>query len=136
MGLIPSERRHHLVGVEGKCRPGITKQADCPGANMGVGMIHARLGDGVGEFSDSIECPERFQGQLPRGRNEAGDQFRLHRFVPAVRQQAYKEALARISGELYWLPMFTYAKYYVFSNELDFKTTPDEIPRFYTAKWK
>ena len=55
---------------------------------------------------------------------------------PAVRQRSYKEALAKISGELYWLPMFTYAKYYVFSNELDFKTTPDEIPRFYTAKWK
>lgn len=55
---------------------------------------------------------------------------------PAVRKAAYKEALARISGELYWLPMFTYAKYYAFSKQLDFKTTPDEIPRFYAAKWK
>ena len=55
---------------------------------------------------------------------------------PAVREAQYKEALSRISGELYWLPMFTYAKYYVFSNDLDFQTTPDEIPRFYTAKWK
>ncbi len=45
-------------------------------------------------------------------------------------------SLIYISGELYWLPMFTYAKYYVFSSDLDFKTTPDEIPRFYTAKWK
>ena len=55
---------------------------------------------------------------------------------PAVRKENYKKALAKISGELYWLPMFTYAKYYVFSKDLDFKTTPDEIPRFYTAKWK
>ncbi len=55
---------------------------------------------------------------------------------PAVRLKNYKQALAKISGELYWLPMFTYAKYYVFSNELDFKPTADEIPRFYTAKWK
>ncbi len=55
---------------------------------------------------------------------------------PAERKRNYKEALARISGELYWLPMFTYAKYYVYSNELDFTPTPDEIPRFYTAKWK
>jgi len=54
---------------------------------------------------------------------------------PAVRKAAYKDALARISGELYWLPMFTYAKYYVYSKDLDFKTTPDEIPRFYAAKW-
>jgi len=55
---------------------------------------------------------------------------------PAERKRNYKEALTKVSGELYWLPMFTYAKYYVFSKDLDFKTTPDEIPRFYTAKWK
>jgi peptide/nickel transport system substrate-binding protein len=55
---------------------------------------------------------------------------------PAERERNYKEALTKISGELYWLPMFTYAKYYVYSNELDFTPTPDEIPRFYTAKWK
>jgi peptide/nickel transport system substrate-binding protein len=55
---------------------------------------------------------------------------------PGVRLKNYRKALSKISGELYWLPMFTYAKYYVFSNELDFKPTADEIPRFYTAKWK
>jgi peptide/nickel transport system substrate-binding protein len=54
----------------------------------------------------------------------------------AARQDLYKKALSKISGELYWLPMFTYAKYYVYSNDLDFKTTSDEIPRFYAAKWK
>ena len=48
----------------------------------------------------------------------------------------YKKAMSKIVGELYWLPMFTYAKYYAFSKDLDFKTTPDEIPRFYSAKWK
>ncbi len=55
---------------------------------------------------------------------------------PKVREAAYKKALTKISGELYWLPMFTYAKYYAWGSDLDFKTTPDEIPRFYTAKWK
>ena len=55
---------------------------------------------------------------------------------PKVREAAYKKALDRISGELYWLPMFTYAKYYAWSKDLNFTTTPDEIPRFYTAKWK
>ena len=54
----------------------------------------------------------------------------------AKRQETYGKALGIISSELYWLPMFTYAKYYVFSKDLDFKTTSDEIPRFYTAKWK
>lgn len=55
---------------------------------------------------------------------------------PAVRKEAYAEALGIISEELYWLPMFTYAKYYAFSKDLDFTPTSDEIPRFYDAKWK
>ena len=55
---------------------------------------------------------------------------------PEARKAAYKRALTKISGELYWLPMFSYAKYYAWSKDLDFKTTSDEIPRFYTAKWK
>ena len=54
---------------------------------------------------------------------------------PAKRKEAYAKALGIVSAELYWLPMFTYAKYYVFSKDLNFKTTSDEIPRFYTAKW-
>ncbi|CAN0582203.1 unnamed protein product [Ectocarpus sp. 12 AP-2014] len=55
---------------------------------------------------------------------------------PAERAAAYAEALGIISEEVYWLPMFTYAKYYAFSNDLDFVPTADEIPRFYAAKWK
>jgi peptide/nickel transport system substrate-binding protein len=55
---------------------------------------------------------------------------------PQVRKAAYKKALTRIQEKLCWLPMFTYAKYYAFSNDLDFTPTPDEIPRFFTAKWK
>ena len=55
---------------------------------------------------------------------------------PEVRKEAYKKALQKISGELYWLPMFSYAKYYAFTQDLDFKPTPDEIPQFYNASWK
>jgi peptide/nickel transport system substrate-binding protein len=55
---------------------------------------------------------------------------------PAAREAAYKKALEKISSEVYWLPMFTYAKYYVYAQNLDFQTTSDEIPRFYSAKWK
>ncbi len=55
---------------------------------------------------------------------------------PEVRKANYKKALRRIQEELCWLPMFTYAKYYVYSKELDFTPTDDEIPRFFTAKWK
>lgn len=55
---------------------------------------------------------------------------------PEERKAAYKEALSTIAEHAYWLPMFTYAKYYAFSNDLNFQTTSDEIPRFYAASWK
>lgn len=55
---------------------------------------------------------------------------------PEERKTAYAEALKLISEELYWLPMFTYAKYYVFSNDLEFTPSSDEIPRLYEARWK
>lgn len=54
----------------------------------------------------------------------------------SVRKTAYKNALTRIQEKLCWLPMFTYAKNYAFSNALNFTPTPDEIPRFFTATWK
>ena len=55
---------------------------------------------------------------------------------PEVRREAYAEALTKIAEELCWLPMFSYSKDYVFSNDLDFEPTADEIPRFWTASWK
>jgi peptide/nickel transport system substrate-binding protein len=55
---------------------------------------------------------------------------------PELRREAYKKAYDIIAGDLYWLPMFTYAKYYAYSDQLDFTPTSDEIPRFYNASWK
>ena len=42
----------------------------------------------------------------------------------------------RIAAKSYWVPMFTYAKYYAYSKDLDFTPTSDEIPPFFAAKWK
>jgi peptide/nickel transport system substrate-binding protein len=55
---------------------------------------------------------------------------------PKVRKAAYKKALSRLQENVCWLPMFTYAKYYAYSHDLEFTPTSDEIPRFFTAKWK
>ena len=52
------------------------------------------------------------------------------------RKQAYRQALEKITREAYWLPMFTYSKYYAWSDDLEFQPTSDEIPRFYAASWK
>ncbi len=54
---------------------------------------------------------------------------------PAVRKDAYKKALGIIADKAYWVPLFPYAKFYVFSEEVNFSPTPDEIPRFFYAKW-
>jgi peptide/nickel transport system substrate-binding protein len=55
---------------------------------------------------------------------------------PDKRKAVWQKALARIASEALWVPLFTYAKYYAYSKDLDFKPTSDEIPQFFAAKWK
>ena len=55
---------------------------------------------------------------------------------PEQRRAAWLKVLERIAVECFWLPLFTYAKYYAFVAELDFVPTSDEIPQFYAARWK
>ena len=55
---------------------------------------------------------------------------------PEARRAAWQKVLDRIAEECFWVPLFTYAKYYAFSKDLAFVPTSDEIPQFYAAKWK
>jgi peptide/nickel transport system substrate-binding protein len=55
---------------------------------------------------------------------------------PAARKKAYSAAIKLMTEKAYWLPLFTYVNAYAFNKQLDFKTYPDELPRFYFAKWK
>jgi peptide/nickel transport system substrate-binding protein len=55
---------------------------------------------------------------------------------PAQRKLLWEKVLGRIAAEVYWLPLYTYAKYYAFSKDLDFRPTADEIPQFFAAKWR
>ena len=41
-----------------------------------------------------------------------------------------------MTEKAYWLPLHTYVNTYAFTKALEFKTFPDELPRFYFAKWK
>ena len=54
----------------------------------------------------------------------------------AERARNYSAAIKRISENAYWLPLHTYVTTYGLSKQLDFKPYPDELPRFYLAKWK
>ena len=54
----------------------------------------------------------------------------------AVRLKAYSAAIRIATEKAYWLPIHTYVNTYAFARQLDFKTFPDELPRFYLARWK
>ncbi|MCA0304986.1 MAG: ABC transporter substrate-binding protein [Proteobacteria bacterium] len=54
----------------------------------------------------------------------------------AKRKANYSAAIKLMTEKAYWLPLFTYVNTYAFSKQLEFKTFPDELPRFYFAKWK
>jgi peptide/nickel transport system substrate-binding protein len=53
-----------------------------------------------------------------------------------ARSKAYSAAVKLATEKAYWLPINTYVNTYAFTKTLDFKTFPDELPRFYLAKWK
>ena len=55
---------------------------------------------------------------------------------PAVRKQAYQQALKRIAENAYSLPLWSLPVYYVANKELDFKAYPDEMVRFWEMSWK
>jgi peptide/nickel transport system substrate-binding protein len=53
-----------------------------------------------------------------------------------VRKKVYKKALDRISEQAYWLPLFSWVYNYAYVDTLQFTPDPDEVPRFWNAKWK
>src|SRR6266850_1889949 len=55
---------------------------------------------------------------------------------PEVRKEAYSAVIKKITEQAYWAPLHTYVTTYGHSKQLDFTPYPDELPRFYLAKWK
>ena len=55
---------------------------------------------------------------------------------PDQRRAAYTAAVRRISEQAYFMPIFTFVTNYATSRTLDFKAYRDELPRFYSARWK
>jgi peptide/nickel transport system substrate-binding protein len=53
-----------------------------------------------------------------------------------VRNKAYSAVIQRITEQAYFEPLHTYVTTYGYSKQLDFTPYPDELPRFYLAKWK
>lgn len=80
----------------------------------------------AGGDNDYARIPE-LQALIEQGGSTTGtDQRRL----------AYSRAIRMITDQALWLPLHTYVTTYGFSRALNFKATPDEIPRFYLASWR
>ena len=54
---------------------------------------------------------------------------------PQFRKTAYTAAIKRATEQAYWLPLHTYVTTYGHAKALNFTPYPDELPRFYLAKW-
>lgn len=55
---------------------------------------------------------------------------------PEVRKEYYQKALQRIAEQVYWLPLWSYNYNYVYTKDLDFSPSADEIPRFVNSSWR
>ncbi|MCH2393819.1 MAG: ABC transporter substrate-binding protein, partial [Oceanibaculum sp.] len=80
-----------------------------------------------GGLPDDMSKDEEVQGWLQAARSTLDQE---------KRKELYKKALQKIAAQAYWVPTWTYTTNYAISNDLDFKPTADEIPRFWTASWK
>jgi peptide/nickel transport system substrate-binding protein len=54
----------------------------------------------------------------------------------AARKTAYSAVIKRATEQAYWVPLHTYVTTYGLSRNLELKTYPDELPRFWLSKWK
>ncbi|MDB5415450.1 MAG: hypothetical protein JWR10_3785, partial [Rubritepida sp.] len=81
---------------------------------------------GEGSLDDYSRDPEMHR-LLAEGGNSAD---------PDARKRAYSAAIRRATEQAYFLPLHTYVNTFAFSRNLEFKAFPDELPRFYLAKWK
>jgi peptide/nickel transport system substrate-binding protein len=55
---------------------------------------------------------------------------------PEIRKDVYAKALARIADQAYTVPLYSLPVYYAYTKDLSFQPYPDEIPRFWEARWK
>ncbi|MGG5887739.1 ABC transporter substrate-binding protein [Falsiroseomonas sp. HC035] len=92
-----------------------------------INDVSAILPNFFGNTNDDYARDPDLQRMLEEGGSTADE---------AVRNAAYSAAIKRITEQAYWVPLHTYVNTYAFQRQLDFKAFPDELPRFYLAKWK
>lgn len=87
---------------------------------------------GITSYFFEFSPDDTVRDQQVRDALELGDRT----MNKVARLAAYRKALDRISQEAYWLPLFTWSVNYAFTKDLNFTAPDDELPRFYSAKWR
>ena len=120
---------HPAAGL-GRHPEGVERREPALPRQLGQLLDQRRLGDLPGDVwrRQRRLCPRSRAHKLVADGGATSD--------PAVRKKAYSAAIKLMTEKAYWLPLFTYVNTYAFSKQLDFKTFPDELPRFYFAKWQ
>ena len=57
-------------------------------------------------------------------------------FDPEKRKQLFADAIRRITDQVYWLPLYTLAERYAFTDEVAFVPAVDGLARLYRVQWK
>jgi peptide/nickel transport system substrate-binding protein len=55
---------------------------------------------------------------------------------PAIRKRHFSSAIARISDQAYWVPLYVDTQTFVMTPDVQFKQSKDGMPRLFTARWK
>lgn len=95
--------------------------------SFSVNDVSASMPVWFGGEPDDVTRDKDVQEMLRKGNNSVD---------PAVRKQAYQQALKRLADNAYSVPLWSLPVYYVGARELNFAAYPDEMVRFWEMTWK
>ena len=53
-----------------------------------------------------------------------------------LREERFREAIARITEQAYWVPVYKYTQNFMLANDLEYVQPADGMPRLFMARWK
>lgn len=127
VGIKAELRYGQYAATRDALRKGEVPIASLTWGSNSIPDVDAILPVFFGGLPDDMSKDEEVQGWLQAARSTLDQE---------KRKELYKKALQKIAAQAYWVPTWTYTTNYAISNDLDFKPTADEIPRFWTASWK
>jgi peptide/nickel transport system substrate-binding protein len=117
-------------------------QADASSAEVRAGRVRMNMGAwGSTSLYDVAAVTSYFFGNTPNDMARDDEVAELlnrgdHTTNPEERLRLYAPAIRRITEQAYWLPMWTFPLTYAFNEQLEFRPSADEVPRFFEARWK